>query len=85
MGVVCDLLGDRLPEGVEGLHFHTLCESDSYDLEKTLGEVEKTFRSFPVAYQMVEYGRRTSDDAEGVRYGAPDRAVAGVQSQISES
>lgn len=46
MGVVRDLLGDRLPEGIEGLHFHTLCESDSYDLEKTLKVVEEHFGSF---------------------------------------
>ena len=46
MGVVSDLLGNKLPDGVEGLHFHTLCESSSYDLEKTLGEVEKRFGRF---------------------------------------
>ena len=46
MGIISDLLGDKLPEGVEGLHFHTLCESSSYDLEKTLGEVEKRFARF---------------------------------------
>ena len=46
MGVVSDLLDVQLPDGVEGLHFHTLCESSSYDLEKTLGEVEKRFGRF---------------------------------------
>lgn len=29
-------LKDGLPEGIEGLHFHALCESSSYDLEKVL-------------------------------------------------
>ncbi len=43
LGVTADLLGDTLPEGVEGLHFHTLCESSSYDLEKTLSHVEQRF------------------------------------------
>lgn len=43
MGVVSDLLGGTLPEGIEGLHFHTLCESDSYALERTLREVERRF------------------------------------------
>lgn len=46
MGVISDLLGDKLSEGIEGLHFHTLCESTSYDLEKTLAEVEKRFGRF---------------------------------------
>lgn len=43
MGIVRDLLGETLPEGVEGLHFHTLCESSSYDLERTLQEIDKKF------------------------------------------
>jgi carboxynorspermidine decarboxylase len=46
MGIVSSLLGDKLPEGVEGLHFHSLCESSSYDLEKTLVAVEKRFGHF---------------------------------------
>lgn len=46
MGVISDLLGPTLPEGIEGLHFHTLCESDSYDLEKTLQAVEQRFGRF---------------------------------------
>lgn len=33
----------HLPEGIEGLHFHTLCESSSYDLEKTLEVIEDKF------------------------------------------
>lgn len=46
MGVVSDLLGETLPEGIEGLHFHTLCESGPYDLEKTLQAVEQRFGRF---------------------------------------
>lgn len=46
LGVISNALGDELPEGIEGLHFHTLCESSSYDLEKTLGQVEIKFGRF---------------------------------------
>ena len=46
LGVVADLLGDTLPAGVEGLHFHTLCESSSFDLEKTLNVVEEKFGKY---------------------------------------
>jgi len=46
LGVVADLLGDQLPNGIEGLHFHTLCESNSYDLEKTLAVVEEKFGKY---------------------------------------
>ncbi len=33
----------KLPEGIEGLHFHALCESSSYDLEKVLSAFEEQF------------------------------------------
>jgi len=46
MGVLRDVLGSTLPEGIEGLHFHTLCESSSFDLENTLAEVDSRFGCF---------------------------------------
>jgi carboxynorspermidine decarboxylase len=46
MGITVYNLGNTLPEGVEGFHFHTLCESTSYDLEKTLAVVENRFGRF---------------------------------------
>ena len=46
MGITVDKLGDTLPNGVEGFHFHTLCESTSFDLQKTLTVVEQRFGRF---------------------------------------
>lgn len=43
LGITAQQLGTTIPEGVEGLHFHTLCESSSVDLEKTLEAVEQKF------------------------------------------
>jgi carboxynorspermidine decarboxylase len=43
LGITSDKPGDNLPEGVEGLHFHVLCESSSYDLEKLLQVVDSKF------------------------------------------
>ncbi|MFC5408669.1 carboxynorspermidine decarboxylase [Larkinella bovis] len=43
LGVTRDLIGDRLPDGIEGIHFHTLCENDSYTLERTLEALESRF------------------------------------------
>lgn len=43
LGVTADQIGNYLPEGIEGLHFHTLCESDSFALERTLEAVEEKF------------------------------------------
>ncbi|MEM8524149.1 MAG: carboxynorspermidine decarboxylase [Bacteroidota bacterium] len=43
LGVTEVAFENGLPEGIEGLHFHTLCESDSYELEKTLTALEEKF------------------------------------------
>lgn len=42
-GADASQLADGLPAGIEGLHFHALCESSSHDLEKVLGAFEKQF------------------------------------------
>lgn len=43
LGVTADKIGERLAEGIQGLHLHNLCENNSYDLEKTLLVVEQKF------------------------------------------
>lgn len=43
LGVTRDKLGISLPEGIEGIHFHTLCENDSRTLERTLQALEEKF------------------------------------------
>lgn len=43
LGMIREELGEKLPEGIEGLHFHTLCESSSFALENTLKRVESQF------------------------------------------
>jgi len=43
LGVTAAALGGVLPEGIEGLHFHTLCEKGSDTLERTLEHVELEF------------------------------------------
>jgi carboxynorspermidine decarboxylase len=43
LGITAEHLKEGLPPGIEGLHFHTLCESDSYALEKVLHNLETRF------------------------------------------
>lgn len=43
LGITADQFPDNLPENIEGLHFHVLCESDSYALENVLKAVERKF------------------------------------------
>lgn len=45
-----------LPEGVEGLHFHVLCESSSYDLETALKHFEEKFGKFLPQLKWVNFG-----------------------------
>ena len=42
-GVTAEMMAGNLPDGIEGLHFHQLCESTSYDLEKVLDAFESQF------------------------------------------
>lgn len=42
-GVTSDQLPEKLPEGIKGFHFHALCESSSYDLEKVLDALKAQF------------------------------------------
>lgn len=43
LGVGSAEFPEKLPEGIEGIHFHVLCESDSYSLEKVLHNLEGKF------------------------------------------
>lgn len=42
-GVTAEELGGKLPEGIDGLHFHVLCEGNSHNLEEALHLVEQNF------------------------------------------
>lgn len=43
LGLTAAHFTDHLPDGIEGIHFHALCENDSYTLEKTLAVFESKF------------------------------------------
>lgn len=46
----------ELLEGVSGLHFHTLCEQNSDDLESTLDAVEERFGAFLPKMEWINFG-----------------------------
>ncbi len=43
LGITINQLPDKLPEGVTGLHFHSLCEQNSDTLARTLDVIEEKF------------------------------------------
>jgi carboxynorspermidine decarboxylase len=56
LGMTRNMLGNSLPDGVEGLHFHTLCESSSFALENTLQRVEEKFGDLLPQIQWLNMG-----------------------------
>jgi carboxynorspermidine decarboxylase len=56
LGVTSSKLGDKLPEGITGLHMHNLCENNSYDLEKTLEVLENKFGKFFGSIEWLNLG-----------------------------
>lgn len=56
LGEMVETFGGKLPEGIEGLHFHTLCESSSYALEKALEAFEARFAPFFPQLKWVNFG-----------------------------
>lgn len=54
-GVTRDMLPE-LPDGIEGFHFHSLCESDAKDLAKVLESFENQFGEFLPKLKWVNMG-----------------------------
>ena len=56
LGITAGLMPETLPENIEGLHFHVLCESSSYDLEKVLNVVEEKFGQYFSQLKWLNFG-----------------------------
>ncbi|MBD2704903.1 carboxynorspermidine decarboxylase [Spirosoma sp. BT702] len=56
LGATRDQLPDTLPDGLDGIHFHTLCENDSYTLERTLAALENRFGDLLHQAKWVNFG-----------------------------
>lgn len=55
-GVDASQLEGNFPEGIEGLHFHSLCESTSYDLARVLEAFESQFEKYLPFIKWVNMG-----------------------------
>jgi carboxynorspermidine decarboxylase len=56
LGATRNQLPDQLPDGLEGIHFHTLCENDSFTLERTLTALESRFDALLHQAKWVNFG-----------------------------
>lgn len=55
-GVTADQFRPELLDGVSGLHFHTLCQQNSDDLETTLNAVEEKFGPWLAQMEWINFG-----------------------------
>ncbi len=56
LGIGSNEIPDELPEGIEGIHFHVLCESDSFSLEKVLKNLEIKYSKYLHQVKWVNMG-----------------------------
>lgn len=56
LGVTAGTFRPELLAGLEGLHFHTLCEQNSDDLEATLDAVEAKFGKYMHCMKWINFG-----------------------------
>ena len=56
LGVTISNMPDMLPQGIDGLHFHTLCEQNSDALAETLDAVETKFGKYLSNLKWLNFG-----------------------------
>lgn len=55
-GVTADIIGDHVPDDLEGFHFHALCESSAQDLARVLEAFEAQFGKHFSKLKWVNFG-----------------------------
>ena len=56
LGTVLSDFPDKLPEGIHGLHFHTMCEQGADVLERTIKVVEEKFGKYFSGLKWLNFG-----------------------------
>lgn len=56
LGVLAEEFPEHLPDYIEGLHFHTLCEQDAADLSVTLAAFEEKFAPWLTHLKWINFG-----------------------------
>ena len=69
LGIRLSEMPDTLPQGVEGLHFHTLCEQGFEPLEETFRVVEEKFAPYLSQIKWINLGGGHHITREGYNIG----------------
>jgi len=56
LGTVISQFPEKLPDGVSGLHFHTMCEQGADVLERTVHAVEEKFGKYLCGLKWLNFG-----------------------------
>lgn len=56
LGCTLDKFPDTLPEGITGLHFHTMCEQGADVLDRTVRAVEEKFGNYLHSIKWLNFG-----------------------------
>lgn len=56
LGIPRHLLGDTLPEGIDGIHFHALCENTSHTLERVLDSFMELYHPLIQQAKWLNFG-----------------------------
>ena len=70
---------DELPEGIEGFHFHALCESTSFDLEKVLLALKQQFGKYLPRLKWLNMGGGHLMTREGYNIGHLEQVLGAFQ------
>ena len=69
----------ELPEGIEGFHFHALCESTSFDLEKVLLALKQQFGEFLPRLKWLNMGGGHLMTRKGYNIGHLEQVLGAFQ------
>ncbi len=81
----CRTDGEEWLEQIDGLHFHTLCEQDADDLEKTLKAVEEKFGRFFPKLKWLNFGGGHHITKNGYDLATLEKCIKGIQEKYGLS
>ncbi|MGP6146081.1 carboxynorspermidine decarboxylase [Jeotgalibaca sp. A122] len=81
-GVTIDNFREDSLDGIEGLHFHTLCEQDSEDLESTLDVIIEKFGKYLPQMKWINFGGGHHITRDGYDIEKLERCIKRMQNEF---
>lgn len=81
-GVTIENFRGDLLDGIEGIHFHTLCEQDSEDLESTLAVIIEKFGKYLPQMKWINFGGGHHITRDGYDIEKLERCIKRMQNEF---